>query len=79
MNSVLGGGSQKGSLNRFTGYSVKAQCTGEPAYLEPNSECMQKPIEGLSAVHFRCPLSKGGGVDCSSTRVHGSFINQQGA
>jgi len=49
VNSVLGGGRQRGSLNRVTGYSVTARYTDEPAYLEPNSECMQKPIEGLSA------------------------------
>jgi hypothetical protein len=48
-NFVLGGGSQQGSLSHVLGYSVKAQCTGKPSYLEPISGSMQKPIEGLIA------------------------------
>jgi hypothetical protein len=45
----MGGESQKASLNQVTGYSKKAQRTGNPAYLPPNSQPMQKPVEGLSA------------------------------
>jgi hypothetical protein len=44
----MGGESQKASLNQVTGYSTKAQRIGKPAYLEPNSDSMQKPVEGLS-------------------------------
>ena len=47
MKFVLGGDFQKGSLNHVTGYSATAQCTGKPSYLEPNSQSMQKTIEGL--------------------------------
>ena len=43
----MGGDFQKGSLNHVTGYSATAQCTGKPSYLEPNSQSMQKTIEGL--------------------------------
>jgi hypothetical protein len=45
---VLGGESQRASLNQVTGYSEKAQCTGKPAYLEPISGSLQKPVGGLS-------------------------------
>jgi len=45
--SHVGGEIQQTSLNRNMGYSDKAHCTGNPAYLEPNSNSMQKPIEGL--------------------------------
>jgi hypothetical protein len=48
----MGGENQRGSLNRITGYSEKAQCTGNPAYLEPNSQSMQKPIGGRSLLAF---------------------------
>jgi hypothetical protein len=44
----LGGENQQTSLNHSKGYSIKAQLTGNPAYLEPNSDSMQKPIEGPS-------------------------------
>src|SRR3990170_3863802 len=43
----MGGENRQNSLNQGTGYSSKAECTGAPAYLEPNSNTMQKPIEGL--------------------------------
>jgi hypothetical protein len=36
-----GGDLERGSLH-FSGYSSQAHCTGEPAYLEPNSQSMQK-------------------------------------
>ena len=39
-------------MNHETGYSDKAQCTGKPAYLEPNSDTMQEPIGGLLAQSF---------------------------
>jgi hypothetical protein len=29
---------------------AKAQCTGNPAYLEPNRDSLQKPIGGLSVL-----------------------------
>ena len=46
----LGGESQKASLNQVTGYSKKAQCTGNPAYLEPNRNTLQKSIGGRSVL-----------------------------
>jgi hypothetical protein len=46
----MGGESQRGSLNRIMGCSVKAQCIGKPAYLEPNRDSMQKTIEDRSAI-----------------------------
>jgi hypothetical protein len=46
---VRGGDLERGSLTHFSGYSTKAQCTGKPAYLEPNRDSLQKPIGGLSA------------------------------
>jgi hypothetical protein len=67
---VQGGEVQRGSLTQFSGYSEKAQRTGKPSYLEPNSNRMQKPIEGLSllaasstknnAVSMQPALYKGG-------------------
>ena len=47
---VQGGEVQRGSLTQFSGYSVNAQCIGKRSYLEPNSGCMQKPIEGRVAI-----------------------------
>jgi hypothetical protein len=44
----LGGERHRGSVSYVTGYSATAQRTGNPAYLEPNSGSLQKPIEGLS-------------------------------
>jgi hypothetical protein len=38
VNSMLGGESQRSSINHFTGYSENAQ----PSYLEPNRNSMQK-------------------------------------
>ena len=38
---------QGGGLTRFSGYSEKAQCTGKPSYLKPNSQSMQKIVEGV--------------------------------
>jgi len=43
---MLGGENQKASQNHTSGYSGKAR----PAYLEPNSESMQKPIGGSIAI-----------------------------
>ena len=43
---VSGGELERGSLTHFTGYSEKAQCTGNTAYLEPNSNRMQKTYRG---------------------------------
>ena len=40
--------SQRGDGVSCSGYSDKAQRTGNHAYLEPNSSSMQKPVEGLS-------------------------------
>jgi hypothetical protein len=48
MLHVCGGETQESNLNHISGYPAKAQCTGKPAYFEPNSQSMQKPIEGLS-------------------------------
>jgi hypothetical protein len=60
---MLGGESQRARLNQVTGYSMKAQCTGKPAYLEPNRDSMQKPIGGLSpqplSELYKAPLNKG--------------------
>jgi hypothetical protein len=47
-----GGENQKSKALLNTGYSDKAQCTGKPAYLKPNSNSMQKPIGGLSCACF---------------------------
>ena len=44
----VGGENQRGSLNGNSGYSAKAQCTGNtPSYLEPIRDSLQIPIEGL--------------------------------
>jgi len=40
---VWGGDFHRGNVTHRT-----ANCTGKPSYLEPNSDSMQKPIEGLS-------------------------------
>jgi len=53
---MLGGETQQISLNRKMGYSAKAQFTVKPSYLEPNSDSMQKPIEGLSTP--ACPTQQ---------------------
>jgi hypothetical protein len=63
----MGGENQKGRLNHDTGYSEKAQRTGKPSYLEPNSGCMQKPIEGAIANGaFRCQKH----VEKTSVRIY---------
>jgi len=54
---MVGGENQQGSLIKVTGYSVTAHCTGKPAYLEPNSNSMQKPIGGLSVLAFSATKS----------------------
>ena len=46
LSAALGGERQRSSVGFDTGYSEKAHCIGKPAYLEPNSNSMQKPIEG---------------------------------
>jgi hypothetical protein len=43
----MGGENQQDSLNRFSGYSKKAQISGKPSYLEPNSGSLHVPIEGV--------------------------------
>jgi hypothetical protein len=50
LSAASGGERQRSSVGSDTGYSEKAQCTGKPAYLEPNSNSMQKPIGGLLAL-----------------------------
>ena len=63
-----GGESQKSKALLNAGYSIKAQCTGKPAYLKPNSNSMQKPIGGLSVlaenVEDRSPIA------CSANQKH---------
>jgi len=59
MLRLLGGEIQQGSLNQVTGYSEKAQRTGKPSYLEPNSNSLQKPIEGLRETVFGNYLKRG--------------------
>jgi len=49
LSAAWGGERQRSSLSIVSGYSARAQCTGNNAYLEPNRNRMQKPIEGLSA------------------------------
>jgi hypothetical protein len=70
LSAASGGERQRKSASSDTGYSEKAQCTGTPAYLEPNSNTLQKPIGGLSALAFSTvthmfhskvqPINKGG-------------------
>jgi len=43
----MGGEIQRSSLNHDTGYSTTAQCTGKRSYLEPNSQSLHVPIEGV--------------------------------
>jgi hypothetical protein len=50
LSAASGGERQRKSASSDTGYSEKAQRTGTPAYLEPNSNGMQKPIGGLLAL-----------------------------
>ena len=38
----MGGESQRVIFSVFSGYSSQAQYTGKPAYLDPNSQIMQK-------------------------------------
>jgi hypothetical protein len=78
---VMGGESQKGSLNKVTGFSAIARCTGEPAYLKPISDYMQEPVEGLSASDTPTTiytLNKGG-IEKNHTKAHASFISQRSA
>jgi len=44
---MLGGENQQSSLNFSSGYSKSAQCIGKSRYLEPNSQSMQKTVEGV--------------------------------
>ena len=45
----LGGDCSRGGVIFDSGYSSKAQCTGNPiAYLEPNRNTLQKPKRGRS-------------------------------
>ena len=48
---MLGGENQRGSIIHDTGYSEKAQCTGnQRSYLEPITNSMHEPIEGVYRV-----------------------------
>jgi len=48
---MVWGGERKDSKGLFyVGCSIYAQFIGKPAYLEPISQSMQKPIGGLSAL-----------------------------
>ena len=42
----MGGENQRRSLAHETGYSKKAQCTGKPSFLKPNSQSLQKTYRG---------------------------------
>ena len=44
---LRGGEVERGRLRQFAGYSATAQCTGMPAYLEPNSGSLHGTIEGV--------------------------------
>jgi hypothetical protein len=46
-DSEMGGENQKGSLKQFSGYFTKAQCTGKLSYLEPISQSLHVPTEGV--------------------------------
>jgi hypothetical protein len=67
----MGGESQKASLNQATGYSDRAHL----AYLEPNSQSMQKPVEGVYPRRFSSvlflfpPLYKGAIVSAEHNRA----------
>jgi hypothetical protein len=67
---VLGGDLERAGLTQFSGYSAIAQCTGKPAYLEPNSNSMQKPIGGLSSLNVTNYLKRG--YSLSDTPEHSS-------
>jgi hypothetical protein len=64
---MMGGETQQTSLNQGTGYSNKAKRTISQAYLELNSNSMQKPVGGLSVLadfptnSNSHALNKGGG------------------
>ena len=48
---MVGGEIQRSSLTHDTGYSEKAQCTGnKSSYLEPNSGSLQKIVEDRSRI-----------------------------
>jgi hypothetical protein len=51
----LGGESERGRLNRFLGYSAKAQRTGRsaPSYLDANSQSMQKNYREEVAIGWK--------------------------
>jgi hypothetical protein len=53
----MGGENRQTSLNPIKGYSDKAECTGAPAYLEPNSQSLQEPIEGLSLLALSATIN----------------------
>ena len=58
MLRLLGGEIQQTSLNSSMGYSVKARMHRKPrAYLEPNSNRLQKPIGGLSYWRFSLSIA----------------------
>jgi hypothetical protein len=62
----LGGEIQQTSLNRNTGYSDQTHCTGNPAYLEPNSGSLQKPIEGV----YQKKIEDRSRIGCSVNQKH---------
>ena len=62
----LGGERHRESVSHVTGYSAKAQCTGNPAYLEPNSQSLQKPIEGV----YQKKIEDKSRIGCSVNQKH---------
>jgi hypothetical protein len=66
----VGGETQQTSLNSSTGYSDKAKGTGKPAYLEPNSNSMQKPIEGAIRVCFAETIEDRARIGCTVNQKH---------
>ena len=50
MAHVQVGEIQRGGLTRNTGYSATAHCTGTRSYLEPISQSLHVPIEGVYRV-----------------------------
>jgi hypothetical protein len=67
---MMGGENQQNSLNQGAGYSSKAECTGAPAYLKPNSQSMQKPVGGLSRVCFTETIEDRSRIGCSANQNH---------
>ena len=80
---VLGG--ERWSNYALSGYSEKAQCTGNTlAYLEPNRNTLQKPKRGRSLFTFFAAINSalpfdsiymGGGRQPSKNQTHQSDLN----